>query len=81
MSSVGGLYKINPMNTLQTTTLYQSEDCQLNLHFIQVNDTVVHCFESITPNGVFIDNDFLIGSAFMLKNMEGIIEKLGGANL
>ena len=50
------------MNSLQTTTLYQSEDCQLNLHFIQVNDTNEHYFESISSNGVFIDNDFRIGS-------------------
>ena len=65
------------MNTLQTTTLYQTDDCQLNLHFIQVNDTIEHYFESITPNGIFIDNDFLIGSVFMLRNMENIMNQLG----
>ena len=65
------------MNTLQTTTLYQTEDYQLNFHFIQVNDTIEHYFESITPNGVFIDNDFLIGSVFMLRNMENIMNQLG----
>ena len=65
------------MNTLQTTTLYQTEDCQLNLHFIQVNDTIEHYFESITPNGVFIDNDFLISSVFMLRNIENIVYQLG----
>jgi len=65
------------MNTLQTTTLYQTEDGQLNLHFIQVNDTIEHYFESITPNGVFIDNDFLIGSVFMLRNIENIMDQLG----
>ena len=65
------------MNTLQTTTIYQTEDCQLNLHFIQVNDTIEHYFESITPNGVFIDNDFLIGSVFMLRNVENIMDQLG----
>ena len=65
------------MNMLQTTTIYQTEDCQLNLHFIQVNDIIEHYFESITPNGVFIDNDFLIGSVFMLKNMEHIMDQLG----
>lgn len=69
------------MNTLQTTTLYQTEDCQLNLHFIQVNDTVVHYFESITPNGVFIDNDYLIGSMYMLKGMERSISELERMNL
>lgn len=65
------------MNTLQTTTLYQTEDCQLNLHFIQVNDTIEHYFESITPNGVFIDNDFLIGSVLMLRNIENTVYQLG----
>ena len=65
------------MNTLQTTTLYQTEDCQLNLHIIQVNDTIEHYFESITPNSVFIDDDFLIGSVFMLRNMENIMYQLG----
>ena len=65
------------MNTSQTTTLYQTENYQLNLHFIQVNDTIEHYFESITPNGVFIDNDFLIGSVFMLRNMENIVYQLG----
>ena len=65
------------MNTLQTTTLYQTEDCQINVHFIQVNDNIEHYFESITPNGVFIDNDFLIGSVFMLRNIENIVYQLG----
>jgi len=65
------------MSKLQTTTLYQTEDCLLNLHFIQVNDTIEHYFESITPNGVFIDNDFLIGSVFMLRNIENIMDQLG----
>ena len=65
------------MNTLQTTTLYQTEDCQLNLHFIQVNDAIEHYFESITPNGVFVDNDFLISSVFMLRNIENIMDQLG----
>ena len=74
---VRDLRKINTMNTLQTTTIYQTEDCQLNLHFIQVNDTIEHYFESITPNGVFIDNDFLIGSVFMLRNMENLMDQLG----
>ena len=68
------------MNTLQTTTLYQTEDCQLNLHFIQVNGIIEHYFESITPNGVFIDNDFLIGSAFMLRNLESLMNQLGEHN-
>ena len=35
------------MNTLQTTTLYQTEDCQLNLHFIQVNDPPVRETETL----------------------------------
>ena len=65
------------MNTLQTTKLYQTEDCQLNLHFIQVNGTIEHYFESITPKGVYIDNDFLIGSVFMLRNMESLMNQLG----
>ena len=76
----GGLYKINLMNTLQTKIIYQSKDSQLNLHFIQVNDTIEHYFESITPNGVFIDNDFLIGSVFMLRNMESLMNQLGEHN-
>ena len=64
------------MNTLQTTALYQTEDCQLNLNYNQVNNTIEHYFESITPNGVFINNDFLIGSNFMIRNMENIMNQL-----
>lgn len=77
----GGLYKINLMNTLQTKIIYQSKDSQLNLHFIQVSDTIEYYFEAITPNGVFIDNDYLIGSMYMLKGMERSIFELERMNL
>ena len=69
------------MNRIQSTPIYQSDDFTLTLHLVQKEDVITHHFEASTPNGIFIDNDFLIGSAFMLKNMEGIIEKLGSANL
>ena len=76
LTSAGGLWKIDLMNTLQTKTIYQTEDCQLNLYFIQENDSVVHYFECITPNGVFIDNDFLIGNMYLLKSMESLMSQL-----
>jgi len=81
VKSSGGLYKINLMNTLQTKIIYQSKDSQLSLHFIQVNDTIEYYFEAITPNGVFIDNDYLIGSMYMLKGMERSISELERMNL
>ena len=62
------------MNTLQTSTIYQTEDCQLNLHFIVNEDTVVHYFEAVTPNGTFIDDYFLIGNMYVLKAMEGLLD-------
>jgi hypothetical protein len=76
-----GLYKINLMNTLQTKIIYQSKDSQLNIHFIQVNNTIEYYFEVITPNGVFMDNDYLIGSMYMLKGMERSISELERMNL
>ena len=64
------------MNTLQTTTIYQTEDCRLKLHFV-VNEVEVHYyFEAITPNGSLIDNDFLIGNMYVLRSMESLMRQL-----
>lgn len=64
------------MNTIQTTTIYKTKDCELNLHFI-VNEGEVHYYhEAITPNGSFIDNDFLIGNMYVLKSMESLMRQL-----
>ena len=75
------LKKTNIMNTLQTTTIYQTEDSQLKLHFIQDNDSVVHYFECITPNGIFIDDDFLISNMYMIKSMDATLSQLRNLNL
>jgi hypothetical protein len=62
------------MNTLLTTTIYQTEDSQLNQHFMVNEDTVEHYFEAITPSGIFIDDNFLIGNIYMLKATEGLLD-------
>lgn len=73
---VRDLRKINPMNTLQTTTIYQTEDCQPKLHFI-VNDGEVHYYhEAVTSYGTFIDDDFLIGNMYMRKSLESCRSQL-----
>jgi hypothetical protein len=64
------------MNTLLTTTIYQTEDCQLNLHFIVNEDKVEHYFEAITPSGIFIDDNFLIGNIYVVKSMEGLLDRI-----
>jgi hypothetical protein len=51
------------------TIICQTEDCQLNLHYVQVKNIIEHCFEAIIPKGAFIDKDYLPGSIFMLKGM------------
>jgi uncharacterized protein YfaP (DUF2135 family) len=64
------------MNTLQTTTIYQTKDCQLNLHFI-LNEGEVHYYhEAVTPHGTFIDDDFTIGNMYVLKSMESLMRQL-----
>ena len=81
VGSAGGLWKIYLMNTLQTRTIYQTKDSQLNLHFIQDNDSIVHYFECITPNGIFIDDDFLISNMYMIKSMDATLSQLRDLNL
>lgn len=64
------------MNTLQTSIIYQTEDCQLNLHFIVNEGTIEHYFEAITPSGIFIDDNFLIGNIYVLQAMEGLLDRI-----
>ena len=73
---VGGLLKINLMNTLQTTTIYQTEDSQLNLHFIVNDGEVQYYHEAVTSYGTFIDDDFLIGNMYMRKSLESLRSQL-----
>jgi hypothetical protein len=64
------------MSTLQTTTIYQTKDCQLNLYFIVNVGEVQYYFEAVTPSGTFIDDDFLIGNMYVLKSMESLMGQL-----
>ena len=64
------------MNTLQTTTIYQTEDSQLNLHFIVNDGEVQYYHEAVTSYGTFIDDDFLIGNMYMRKSLESLRSQL-----
>lgn len=64
------------MNTLQTTTIYQTEDFQLNLHFIISEGEVRYYYEAVTAHGTFIDDDFLIGNIYVLKSLESLRSQL-----
>ena len=64
------------MNTLQTNTFYQTENCLLNLHIIVNEDTIEQYFEAITPSGIFIDDNFLIGNIYVLQAMEGLLDRI-----
>ena len=64
------------MNTLQTNTFYQTENCLLNLHIIVNEDTIEQYFEAITPSGILIDYNFFIRNIYMLKTMEGLLDSI-----
>ena len=58
------------MNRIQSTPIYQSDDFTLTLHLVQKEDVITHHFEISTPNGVFIDDDFLISNLYLLKSLD-----------
>jgi hypothetical protein len=58
------------MNRIQSTPIYQSDDFTLTLHLVQKGDVITHHFEASTPNGVFIDDDFLISNLYLLKSLD-----------
>ncbi len=64
------------MNTLQTNTVYQTENCFLNLHIFANEDTIEQYFEAITPSGILIDYNFFIRNIYMLKTMEGLLDSI-----
>jgi len=69
------------MNRIQSTSIYQNDDFTLTLHLVQKGDVITHHFEASTPNGIFIDDDFLISSIFMLRSMDSLMNPLGDLNL
>ena len=69
------------MNRIQSTPIYQNYDFTLTLHLVQKGDVITHHFEASTPNGIFIDDDFLISSIFMLRSMDSLMNPLGDLNL
>jgi len=69
------------MNRIQSTPIYQNNDFTLTLHLIQKEDVITHHFEISTPNGTFIDDDFLVSSIYMLRSMDSLINPLGDLNL
>ena len=69
------------MNRIQSTPIYQNDDFTLTFHLVQKGDVITHHFEASTPNGIFIDDDFLISSIFMLRSMDSLMNPLGDLNL
>jgi hypothetical protein len=69
------------MNRIQSTPIYQSDDFTLTLHLVQKEDVITHHFEASTPNGIFIDDDFLVSSICMLRSMDSLMNPLGDLNL
>ena len=69
------------MNRIQSTPIYQNDDFTLTLHLVQKGDVITHHFEASTPNGVFIDDDFLISNIYMLRSMDSLMNPLGDLNL
>ena len=69
------------MNRIQSTPIYQNDDFTLTLHLVQKGDVITHHFEASTPNGVFIDDDFLVSSIYMLRSMDSLMNPLGDLNL
>ena len=65
------------MNRIQSTPIYQNDDFTLTLHLVQKGDVITHHFEASTPNGVFIDDDFLVSSIYMLRSMDSLMKQLG----
>ena len=64
------------MNRIQSTPIYQNDDFTLTLHLVQKGDVITHHFEASTPNGVFIDDDFLVSSIYMLRSMDSLMNQL-----
>ena len=64
------------MNRIQSTPIYQNDDYTLTLHLVQKGDVITHHFEASTPNGVFIDDDFLISNIYMLRSMDSLMNQL-----
>ena len=64
------------MNRIQSTPIYQNDDFTLTLHLVQKGDVITHHFEASTPNGVFIDDDFLISNIYMLRSMDSLMNEL-----
>ena len=65
------------MNRIQSTPIYQNDNFTLTLHLVQKGDVITHHFEASTPNGVFIDDDFLVSSIYMLRSMDSLMKQLG----
>ena len=64
------------MNRIQSTPIYQNDDFTLTLHLVQKGDVITHHFEASTPNGTFIDDDFLISNIYMLRSMDSLMKQL-----
>lgn len=64
------------MNRIQSTPIYQNDDFTLTLHLVQKGDAITHHFEASTPNGVFIDDDFLISNIYMLRSLDSLMNQL-----
>lgn len=64
------------MKRIQSTPIYQNDNFTLTLHLVQKGDVITHHFEASTPNGIFIDDDFLISSIFMLRSMDSLMNQL-----
>jgi len=64
------------MNRIQSTPIYQNDDFTLTLHLVQKGDVIIHHFEASTPNGTFIDDDFLISNIYMLRSMDSLMNQL-----
>lgn len=58
------------MNRIQSTPIYQNDYFTLTLQLVQKGGVITHHFEASTPNGIFIDDYFLIGNMYVLKAME-----------
>ena len=69
------------MNRIQSTPIYQNDDFTLTLHLVQKGDVITHHFEASTPNGIFIDDDFLISNMYMIKSMNATLSQLRDLNL
>ena len=65
------------MSRIQSTPIYQNDDFTLTLHLVQKGDVITHHFEASTPNGTFIDDDFLVSSIYMLRSMDSLMKQLG----